>query len=314
MTWKIFLSHASRDKALADKLIEEIKHELGFQDHEIFNSSSVETIPKGNWRDAIEQALLEAQVVIPLITPCGEKNMWVAFECGYFWGNRLPLGKDAADKKPYLIYTLYTPKSKIPSALDNDMAKCVTDRNALEVYFKTLCGHFGIEYKGVADRDSIVATALKTPLVTAEDFRQQMEAKVWLKQAKDTGEQQIIIDWLHELDILRGIRLDWTGNLQNLKFPRANLYKANLGGNDLRGASFFDAILEDAHLGTTCLQRADFTGAILTGASFAAAETDEHTKLPDGNPYPNVEERWERLLQAGVKSTDKIAPGIIRCK
>ena len=314
MTRKIFLSHASRDKALADKLTEEIMRELGFQQHEIFISSSVETIPKGNWRGAIEQALLEAQVVIPLITPCGEKNMWVAFECGYFWGHRLHLRKEAAEKEPYLIYTLYTPKSKIPSALDNDMAKCVTDRDALIVYFQTLCSHFGIEYKGVAEIDSIVEIALKTPLVTAEDFRQQMEAKVWLKQAKDTGEQQIIIDWLHELDILQGIRLDWTGNLQNLNFPRANLCKANLGGNDLRGASFFRANLEDAHLGTTCIQGADFTDAIVTGASFAAAEMDEHTKLPDGKSYPNVEERWERLLQAGVKSTDKIAPAIIRCK
>lgn len=284
----IFLSHSSLDKDLAGEIKKQIEAEI--RDAEVFVSSEPDAIPSGEWLPFIVGKLNWAEVLIPLITPHSDKSMWVAVEYGYFWSCK---GKDA-------IYPLRHPKADIPSPLDTIQGKKVTDEAELEVHFTVLCKHFGQSYEKRANLKQIVEAAHNLQVVTQTDREKQAEGRRLLKSAESSQGKQAVLDWMKSLNILHDAQLQWLGDLQGVEFVSVNMQRIDLGGNNLRGAKFWDSDLEGAKLGSAQLQGADFQNVTsLEGASFQGALLDETTTLKDGNLY-RPELGLEQLRKFGV--------------
>ncbi len=291
---KIFLSHATRDQELASKLEQEIKQELGFENDDIFRSSRLDAIQIEKWFEVIQNKLNEADLFIPLITPCGAKSTWVAFEIGYYWK------KAKRSKKIIRIYPLQSPKVNLPDSIKEYESKDFTDIDALREYFRQLRTFFDVPIKEQADYAGIVDKGLKVPLLTAEESKLQMETSLFLRQANTSNERQHIINWMHSLDILQKVNLI-NVNLEGADFVAMTLYKANLGGANLRGVNFESTNLEDALLGSTKLQGANFKGAFLKETSFQDACMDGNTILPDGTQSADESVRREKFILRGAK-------------
>jgi len=150
---KIFLSHSSKDQALAEKLANQIRNFLGFEDKAVFVSSEPEGIDIGtDWFNSVVDALEKSEVFVILITPNSMASNWVWFEIGYFW-----------KKKKQAIYPLYTPPVNISHPLNTLEAKVLTDSRNLKVFFKKLAVRFQVsEFKLESNSlDSIVTLAIQ---------------------------------------------------------------------------------------------------------------------------------------------------------
>ncbi|ULO08950.1 toll/interleukin-1 receptor domain-containing protein [Paenibacillus sp. 19GGS1-52] len=88
---KIFISHISEEKALAEILKEEIgKAFLGLP--EIFVSSDGESISIGSkWLDEIDQALKDSQIILLLCSESSVTRPWINFEAGAGWVKGIPI-------------------------------------------------------------------------------------------------------------------------------------------------------------------------------------------------------------------------------
>lgn len=293
----IFISHAARDKELAQQIKMEIHNELGLEDSEVFLSSYERAIQKQDWKAEVEIALLNATVLIPLITPCSVKSIWVGVEYGHFWAQISVRG----DGKQRIVAPLYVPKVPIPSPLDRDTCVSVTSEAALKAYFESLCKILDVRSKDKLNTKAIVEKANRIHLLTAEEAKWQMEGKLYLNIAPNVEDKQIVIDWMKEMDILQGINLNWNKNLNKLSFQEANLFRANLGGCELREARFWGANLEEAILGSAHLEGADLSHATLTGTKFGGAlHLDRNTILPDLKTYSDKGERDKILVRYGA--------------
>ena len=81
---KVFLSHAASDGRIASLLKAEI--ELRLPGVKVFCSSDPADLPPGTkWSETIQQALLEAGMLIFVASERGLQRQWVWFECGTFW-------------------------------------------------------------------------------------------------------------------------------------------------------------------------------------------------------------------------------------
>lgn len=89
----IFISHAARDNELAAQIKTEIQNVFGLTSEDVFLSSNEKAIQKQDWKAEVEKALLESTVLIPLITPCSIKSIWVGVEYGHFWAQQ-KVGED----------------------------------------------------------------------------------------------------------------------------------------------------------------------------------------------------------------------------
>ncbi len=293
----IFISHAARDRELAQQIKTEIHAELGLEDGEVFLSSNERAVQAQDWKAEVEKALLEASVLIPLITPCSVKSIWVGVEYGHFWAQTSVRN----DGKKRFVLPLNIPKVPIPSPLDRDSCTSVMSDAALVPYFERLCSNLGIVGTNKLDTRAIVEKANRVHLLTAEEAKWQMEGKLYLNIAPTVEDKQIVIDWMSEMDILQGINLHWNKNLNKLNFQGVNLFRANLGGCELREARFWGANLEEATLGSAHLESANLSHAILTGTKFGGAcFLDENTLLPDEKQYSDKVKRNEILVQYGA--------------
>ncbi|KAB2831958.1 MAG: TIR domain-containing protein, partial [Caedimonadaceae bacterium] len=278
----IFISHAARDRELAEQLKMEIHAELGLSDNEVFLSSYERAIQKQDWKAEVEDALFHATILIPLITPCSAKSIWVGVEYGHFWAQNSVRN----DGKQRFVFPLHIPKVSIPSPLDRDTSVSVMSETALVPYFEKLCSSLGVTGRRKLNPKAIVEKANRIHLLTGEEAKWQMEGKLYLNIATTVEDKQIVIDWMIEMDILQGINLHWNKHLNKLNFQEANLFRANLGGCELKNARFWGANLEEAILGSAQLQGADFSHAVLTGTRFGGAvNLDENTILPDQKRY-----------------------------
>jgi len=85
---KIFISHSSKDKAIADAFIDLILHgAMHIHTNEIFCSSSEGSrIRSGeNWREAIRKSLKTTQITIPIITLNYQQSEMSMNELGAIW-------------------------------------------------------------------------------------------------------------------------------------------------------------------------------------------------------------------------------------
>jgi len=86
MSKKLFLSHDSRDEALAKVLAETIER-LSLRQLTIWFSSDRTSNggfqPGAVWLDAVRTNLSKSKAVIALLTPRSLPNSWLLFECGY---------------------------------------------------------------------------------------------------------------------------------------------------------------------------------------------------------------------------------------
>jgi hypothetical protein len=280
---RIFLSHSSADKNLANELANQLRIELGFSHDAIFVSSEPDDIRSGqDWLDAVLDALNEADIILPLITPSSEKSMWVAFEYGHLWGR----------KGESHVFPLIHPKAENPSPLNSRQGKKVTDQAELKVFFSDLCRYFQVTPSHQVNFDSIVQEAWKIPSLSHADKQRQQDYKVQLLGTDSLETKKMIINIMIRTDILHDADLTWiteNGGLNGVTFvgdnKPANMESTDLGGSSLQRASFWNANLTNAQLGSTKLQGADFHHAVITGASFQRAEMDENTTLPDGTKF-----------------------------
>lgn len=86
MRYKIFISHSSEDKEIANSLVS-IINDIFHYDVEIFCSSSIyigEMILYGqDVYQTIRKKINESNIIITLLTPRSIKNIWVAYEFGF---------------------------------------------------------------------------------------------------------------------------------------------------------------------------------------------------------------------------------------
>jgi len=85
---KIFISHSSKDKALARRLVRAIRTRVDIQSNEI-RCSSVQgyRLPVGaHTASRLKEELTQSVVVIGIITPYSLKSSYVLFELGAAWG------------------------------------------------------------------------------------------------------------------------------------------------------------------------------------------------------------------------------------
>lgn len=303
---KIFISHAHEDSELAEVLKNAIQTE--FENVYVFHTSDKHALSTGEaWLDTILSELKKTDLIIPLITPCGHKNMWVAFEYGYVW----------AKKGEKYIHTLFTPRTPIPSPLNTRTAKSVIDEVGLQKFFSDLFNNLfnddsqkplnNIRVVEKADLNSIVEKAKRIPLVTDEEKKVQVEAKLLLKQARSSKERNAVIEGLIDLNILQGAKFNWIGDLRETSFVNfegntTRMHGIDLGGNCLNGANFERAELINAILGSTDLRGANLTNANLEGASVQGAVFDEETKFPNSEEPKNKQQCEEVLVKLGVKA------------
>lgn len=117
---RIFLSHASQDKVIANKLKEWIDNSfLGTV--EIFVSSNPNDLSIGEeWLNKIREALSEAQIIIVILSNYSIDKNWIYFECGAGWLKRIPIF-------PICISDIN--KSNLPSPLSSFQAMNLNDES-----------------------------------------------------------------------------------------------------------------------------------------------------------------------------------------
>jgi hypothetical protein len=243
---KLFLSHSSADKTLAYLLKQQISNETAIELENIFVSSEPDAIPQGDWLQTVLQKLDEADAFIALITPLAETSMWVAFEYGYFWGQK---GKEK-------IFVLCHPKATIPSPLNTLQWKHITAQEELSVFFKALCQTLNRKFEGKASLDLIVKTVNETTFESSKD----RELKEDLISQMGSSDNATALNAVRALN-RRGWLKD--GSLRNQIFTGANLQNAELEKADLRGAKLNHANLQEANF-----IEADLRGADLGGTRF----------------------------------------------
>ena len=298
MEKKIFISHSHRDKVLVDVLVSEISKVLGYSKTEtvdnIFNSSSPYTIRTGdNWLNDVFDALDDADVLIPLVTPSSEKSMWVAFEYGYFW-NKV---EDPKRRILPLTHTIH------PASPLNDLQhRRVTNEGELKQFFSDLCELEEFNCKGnQPDLKSIIEQAEKVPRLSAEDRQLQLECTLHLKTTTDVDVKKFIIQWMGDKDINILHDANFVGiDLQGVEFKSANMQRVNFGGCNLSGASFWDCNLENAIFGSTILEGTSFQKiSSVKNASFQGIKHTSYIILDDGVKYPK-DIALNKLVQLGA--------------
>lgn len=93
MAPRIFVSHSSEDRALAESLADLLMAALPLETKDI-RCTSVErfALPPGvHIDDTIRQEVLDTEVLVGLISRAGFSSAWVLFELGARWGSRKTL-------------------------------------------------------------------------------------------------------------------------------------------------------------------------------------------------------------------------------
>jgi hypothetical protein len=293
---EIFISYSSNDEALALEIAKQLKE---IRDVKPYITGRPDTI-KHRWRKEILEALGRADAIIPLITPLSCNNVWVNFECGYFWGIK---------KDDSTIFPLRHPKSLLPPPLAEIQAKDITNKEALSARIQDICHHFDIVYPEQIMLDEIVQKALALKFLTPDDEQKQWDCRVKLQKAGTRDEKQEIITFMKRLDILHDAPLQGL-DLQEVDFApdpnikvqySGNMERIDLGGCDLRKVSFWGTNLEGAKLGSTDLRHAVFAKvSTVEGASFQHATIDETTTLPDGKKGYKPSEAFAKLVALGA--------------
>jgi TIR domain len=136
----VFLSHASADQQIANKLQELIElvslNSVGVW----FSSDGKPTggIAPGDWRDQIKRRLRAAKLVVALLTPESLNRPWIAFECGF--------GAAVANGKVIPVTLGLDTAGGIPMPLNMFQVYQLTDIRSVNEFLSKLLNEFDIKY------------------------------------------------------------------------------------------------------------------------------------------------------------------------
>lgn len=132
---KIFISHITEEKELANILKEEISTAfLGLP--EIFVSSDSESISIGTrWLDEIDGALKNAQIILLLCSQNSVRRPWINFEAGAGWVKGIPVVP--------ICHTNIKP-SQLPIPLNMLQGVDVSNKNDLEQVLQLVGKQLGV--------------------------------------------------------------------------------------------------------------------------------------------------------------------------
>lgn len=162
---RIFLSHSSEDKELAEELAKQIRDFLGFSQREVFVSSEPEGIDAGaDWFQKVSNALESSEAIVVLVTPESMKSNWVWFEIGHFWNKN----RDA-------IIPVHIPSANIPHPLNTRQSKSLADEREIKVIFNVLKELFGVgDYTKINTSSLIALTSGKSPSTSQDVIKAKL--------------------------------------------------------------------------------------------------------------------------------------------
>ncbi|NUN06655.1 MAG: toll/interleukin-1 receptor domain-containing protein, partial [Bdellovibrio sp.] len=128
---KVFISHAVANEAIAHKLVDLLVSGVGLRSYEIFCSSLLgHSISTGKgFVEKILSALIEADVVITILTPNYYESIFCIAELGGAW---------TLKKDPYPIVVSPLKMSDVSAVLLGRQAMKIEDEEALDVMFDDL--------------------------------------------------------------------------------------------------------------------------------------------------------------------------------
>lgn len=130
----IFISHSSKDGAIANTLKEQIEMVL---DVEVFETSHFEAIEGGEeWFEVITRKLDEATALFVLVSFNSLYSAWVHWEIGYFHKRTMSETIDL----PIFVGTV-AGQNPFPT-ISNKQAKSLNNADELEVLLKSISRHF----------------------------------------------------------------------------------------------------------------------------------------------------------------------------
>lgn len=130
----IFISHSSKDGAIANTLKEQVEAVL---DVEVFETSHFEAIEGGEeWFEVITRKLDEATALFVLVSFNSLYSAWVHWEIGYFHKRTMSETIDL----PIFVGTV-AGQNPFPT-ISNKQAKSLNNADELEVLLKSISNHF----------------------------------------------------------------------------------------------------------------------------------------------------------------------------
>lgn len=150
MPARVFLSHCSGDKALADDVTTMLQTSIGVSPGQIFYSSGSGTgVPGGhNFIQYIRDQMSGSTFVIALITPAFRESEFCLAELGAVW-----LTADDKDFFPLCVPTVE--RSSLQATLTGIQVERLDDRASLAGLLERICTHFGSEYNAAACDNAI---------------------------------------------------------------------------------------------------------------------------------------------------------------
>lgn len=82
---KVFISHASEDKLVADAVRRELANRLSLSGEVFMSSDPAQMVAGENWFTRIEAEIRSSDVVILMLSRRGVRRPWVNFEAGAAW-------------------------------------------------------------------------------------------------------------------------------------------------------------------------------------------------------------------------------------
>lgn len=148
----IFISHSSKDAALASVIQSQITDTTGLATERVFRSTDPVSIPPGSdWFNIINAALDSVTALVVILSPYSIQSMWVGYEIGYFWNRSGGQGK---------IYPLLVPQTRIDGPIQRLNYIPLGDIEKVQTFFKHLCVTLGISNTGLTNPSLVVNAAI----------------------------------------------------------------------------------------------------------------------------------------------------------
>ncbi|MFQ5598795.1 MAG: toll/interleukin-1 receptor domain-containing protein [Nitrospiria bacterium] len=163
---KIFISHAHGERRLAAAW-KTLFEDLGASIDAWYSSDRNPGggMASGAWREKVEQALREADMVLGLYTPESKEKPWLYFECAYAMG---------MEKKNAVIpIVYYMEKRELPSPLQNIQIYLGDNRDSLKRLYGVLIDRYG----GKHVKEKIIDVALDDYFEKVETHNQKRLGK-----------------------------------------------------------------------------------------------------------------------------------------